>query len=360
MNKQSLKRLHYKKIFCILILITGILVTNMMTGSANAQTAPEISYPIAELGNCADKAACKAYCDKSEKVDACLSFAEKNNMMSGEEIKVAKNFKGTGMTGPGGCSGKDACSTYCSNSDHIDECVTFAEKNGMMSGDQLKEAKKVQSAIARGIKPPACGGKETCSAYCSSSEHMEECINFSIEAGIMDSQKAEESKKVLNAIKSGIKPPACNGKSECDAYCSSSEHVEECVNFGEAAGMISKEEADKIRNKGQQGGNGQGGPGDQQQGQGPDGQQGQNRQGPGDQGQGNGKQRPPQGQGKGQGGQGSQNNGGPGQGGQQQGQGSNGQQGQGGPESQQGPGGPGGQNQNQGGPENGGQPPTTN
>ena len=328
-----------KKILYILILITGILVANMMASSVNAQTAPEISYPIAELGSCTDKAACKTYCDKPENVDACLSFAEKNNLMSGEEIKVAKNFKSTGMTGPGGCKGKNECNTYCSNSDHIDECVVFAEKNGMMSSEQLKEAKKVQSAITRGVKPPACGGKETCSAYCSSSEHMEECINFSIEAGIMDSQKAEESKKVLNAIKSGIKPPACNGKSECDAYCSSSEHVEECVNFGEAAGMISKEEANKIRSKGdkgsgpgkddrqgpngQQGGNSQGGPEGQQQGQGPDGQKGQNRQGE-NQGQGNGKQRPPQGQG--QGGQGGQNNGVPGSGNQQQ------EQNQGGPE----------------------------
>lgn len=339
-----------KKIFYILI--TGILVTIAMTGSVNAQTNSEISFPVAGLGNCADKAACKVYCDKSENVDACLSFAGKNNLMSQEEIKVAKNFKGKGMTGPGGCNGKDACNTYCNNSDHINECVTFAEKNGMMSGEQLGEAKKVQAAIARGVKPPTCGGKEACTAYCSSSEHMEECINFSIEAGIMDSKKAEESKKVLKAIKSGIKPPACNGKDECDAYCSSSEHVEECVNFGEAAGMISKEEAEKIRNKGDKGS----GPGKDDT-QGPDGQQGGRdkqgpdggeRKGPGGQGgqdSGNGKQRPPKGQG--QGGQGGQNKGGPGQGGQQQG-----------------PGGPGGQDQNQdqnqGGPENDGQIPGTN
>lgn len=254
-----------KKILYILILITGILVTSVMTGPVSAQIAPEISYPVAELGKCADKTACKVYCDKSENVDACLSFAEKNNLMSGEEIKVAKNFKKTGMTGPGGCKGKNECKTYCSNPDHMDECVTFAEKNGMMSGEQLNEAKKVKAAIAKGIKPPACGGKET-----------------------------------------------------CDAYCSSSEHVEECVTFGEAAGIISKEKADKIKSG--KGGKGQGQGGDRQ---GPNGQQGdprkqqgQDKQGPGDkrkgpggqggQDQGNGKQRPPQGQRQGQGDSGGQ------------------------------------------------------
>lgn len=247
------------------ILITGILVTKMMTGSVIAQIIPEISYPVAELGNCADKAACKTYCDEQANIDACLSFAEKNNLMSKEEIKMAKNFKKTGMIGPGGCKGKDECKTYCNGPDHMDECIVFAEKNGMMSSEQLGEAKKVKAAIAKGIKPPACGDKEA-----------------------------------------------------CDAYCSSSEHVEECVGFGEAAGIISKEDAEKIRNKkgpeGQGGqGQGQGGPGGGGQdnggpegGKGPKGSKGPG--GPGGQGNGGGGKDPGgQGQGRGQGG-------GPGQG----------------------------------------------
>jgi hypothetical protein len=184
-----------KKISYFLILITGILVTNMMTSSANAQTTPGISYPVVELGNCSDKAACKTYCDKSENVDACLSFAEKNNLMSKDEIKTAKNFKKTGMVGPGGCKGKDECKSYCGNPEHMDECITFAEKNGMMSGEKLDEAKKVKAAIAKGIKPPACGGKEACDAYCSSAEHMDECVRFGEEAGVISKEDAEKIRK---------------------------------------------------------------------------------------------------------------------------------------------------------------------
>jgi len=221
-----------KNILRVSILIIGILVAGTITSSVVAQTdgqaTPEISYPVAELGNCADKAACKVYCDEPANIDACLNFAEKNGMMSKEEIKVAKNFKKTGMTGPGGCKGKDECKTYCNGPEHMDECITFAEKNGMMSSEQLGEAKKVKAAIAKGIKPPACGGKVA-----------------------------------------------------CDAYCSSSEHVEECVGFGEAAGIISKGDAERIRNKGDKGkdrdgqgpGGGDkrpGGPGGQSQGGGQD------------------------------------------------------------------------------------------
>ncbi|KKS23869.1 MAG: hypothetical protein UU82_C0017G0003 [Candidatus Nomurabacteria bacterium GW2011_GWC2_41_8] len=238
-----------KNTLSILILISGILISGAIIGSANAQTdsrtVPEISFPVVELGNCADKASCKAYCDKTENIEACLSFAEKNNLMQKEEIDAAKKFKDIGMAGPGGCKGKNKCDTYCSDLAHIDECITFAEKNGLMSGEELDEAKKVQVAIAKGIKPPACGGKEACDAYCSSSEHMEECLNFSIEAGIMDPQKQEESKKVLAAIKQGIKPPACKGKDACDEYCGV--HMEECMTFSLAAGMVPDDQKEQMQ-----------------------------------------------------------------------------------------------------------------
>jgi hypothetical protein len=114
-----------------------------------------------------------------------------------------------------------------------------------MSDSELSEAKKVQAAIVKGIKPPACGGKKGCETYCSSSEHMEECINFSIEAGIMDSQKQEESKKVLVAIKQGIKPPACKGKDACDKYCGT--HMEECMTFSLAAGMVPDDQKEQMQ-----------------------------------------------------------------------------------------------------------------
>lgn len=236
-----------------------------MASALSVSGATEVAFPITELGNCADKAACKTYCDQPANVDACLSFAEKNNLMSADEINKARNFKKTGMAGPGGCKGKTECQTYCNGPEHLDECVTFAEKNGLMSGKQLDDAKKVRGALAKGIKPPACGGKEA-----------------------------------------------------CDSYCSSPEHFEECVTFGEASGMISKEDADMIR-KG--GGKGKKSPPDKKgppDGIGPDGQGGPGDQGgpggrPGDGGPNGGPSGGPgPGGGKGPGGPGQGGQGGPG------------------------------------------------
>src|SRR3989344_4858404 len=134
----------------------------------------DIQYPVPELGNCTSEANCRSYCDKPQNTEACLAFAEKNNLMSSEELAMAKKFSAAGDKGPGGCTGKDSCETYCNDISHIEECIAFAEENDFLPPEELKEAQKVRDAIRRGAKPPACGSKKACDSYCEAPEHMEE------------------------------------------------------------------------------------------------------------------------------------------------------------------------------------------
>ncbi len=243
------------KYFCSLIIFlsllssAAVLIENIPSkisfGVARASNN-NIQFPIPELGNCKNANSCKSYCDKPANIEACLSFAEKNNLMDKGEIETARKFTEIGK-GPGGCTTKDRCDQYCNDTNNIDECVSFAEKNGLMSPKELEEAKKVKSAIEKGVKPPACGGKKQCDAYCESSDHMEECITFAEAAGFLSPQEIQESKKVLSAIKKGAKPPACQGKEQCDAYCGEDAHFDECIAFAEAAGFIAPEELEMVK-----------------------------------------------------------------------------------------------------------------
>ncbi|MFA6338953.1 MAG: hypothetical protein WCW87_02770 [Candidatus Paceibacterota bacterium] len=213
-----------------------------------AQTTTEITgiesvqYPVKELGNCKDKAACKTYCDNSAHMEVCLNFAEKNNLMSKEDLSVAKKFKAAGNKGPGGCKDKNSCEQYCNDMSHIDECVSFAEKNDIMPPDQLEEAKKVQKALTSGIKPLPCNNKKECDTYCNDSSHMEACIAFGEAAGFIQGKELEDAKKMVAAVKKGAVPPPCNGKEACDVYCNDSSHMEVCMNFAIEAGFMSDQE----------------------------------------------------------------------------------------------------------------------
>ena len=221
-------------------MVSAAIVAN----GAYAQTDPTtIQFPIAELGNCKDKDACKIYCDDANHISACLAFAEKNNLMSEDEIDTAKKFMEAGGKGPGGCTGKESCQAYCDDISHIDACIAFAEKAGILPPEELAEAKQVQAAIAKGIKPPACRGKKDCDAYCEDSNHMKECIVFGEAAGFLKGGELEDAKKVLIAIDNGAVPPPCRGKEACDAYCSEPDHMEACMTFAQAAGFMTPEEA---------------------------------------------------------------------------------------------------------------------
>ncbi|MBI1961636.1 MAG: hypothetical protein HYS45_02955 [Parcubacteria group bacterium] len=223
-----------------------------LSAGAAAVFAADVTYPVRELGNCASQAGCKTYCDSPSHAEACLDFAEANSLMSIAEIQTARKFLKSG-SGPGGCTGKDSCEAYCDSVEHIDECVAFAEENDLMPPKELAEAKKIQAARARGVKMPACGSKKQCDSYCSQADHMEECITFAQEAGFLPEDELEEAKKVLSAIKAGAKPPPCSGREACDAYCSEEEHFDSCLDFALAAGFMDPKDAEmakKTRGKG--------------------------------------------------------------------------------------------------------------
>ncbi len=240
------------KYFISLVIINFAIIGSIFSASdvfAQVRAGENIQYPVAELGNCPDEAACRTYCDKPENTNVCLDFAERNKLMSEQEIKIAKNFIAAGSKGPGGCKGKDACESFCNDIAHIDECISFAENNNLMPPQGLEEAKKVQAAIKRGVKPPPCGNKKQCDIYCNESDHMEECISFGIEAGFIQGKELEDSQKMLAAVKRGIKPPACKGKDACDEYCSNPDNMEECMTFAMEAGFMSdkeKEDSQKM------------------------------------------------------------------------------------------------------------------
>lgn len=235
-------------------LLVGIFVFLCFGSFAFAQELTGITFPVAELGNCQDKDDCAAYCDKEENMAACLDFAEAHNLLPALEIKMARDMLRLGVTaGPGGCRGQMECAAYCDEISHIEECITFAEEHGLIPPEELENAKKVIAAMEKGLTPPNCKNKSECDVYCQTPEHMEECLTFGEAAGLIPPEELENAKKALEAVKKGVKPPACQGKEACDAYCAEPEHVEECITFAEAAGFMTPEEAAMAKKTGGKG-----------------------------------------------------------------------------------------------------------
>lgn len=240
-----MKSYYFLAIFVFIFL--GILVLAQ-------EELPGVTFPVVELGNCGSKAECEAYCDLPENMSACLDFAEAHNLISKEELEMARKMLALGETaGPGGCRGQAECAAYCDDINHIEECLTFTEKYGLIPPEELEEGRKVAAAIRQGITSPNCRNKTECDVYCNQPENMEECINFAIAAGLISSEEQEGTQMALEAIRKGVNPPPCRGKEECDIYWAVPEYLEECLTFAEAAGFISAEEAAMVRKTGGKG-----------------------------------------------------------------------------------------------------------
>src|SRR3989344_4276070 len=283
---------HFSNSYFNLILAAAIVAGALFVSYAliaQALSKDDIVYPAAELNGCKNEAECRAFCDDPANIEVCVAFAKKYSLISEEEAGRADKFIAAGAKGPGGCDSAASCESYCNDISRMDECLAFAERTGLMPPNELEEARKVQAAlksgatlpggcrnknecesycenadhmeearkvliaVKAGAKPPPCRGKQACESYCSEPTNFESCIAFAEAAGLIPAEELADAKKMLVAIQKGVKPPACRGKAECEAYCSDESHFDECLNFAEAAGFIAPEEVEMARKTGGKG-----------------------------------------------------------------------------------------------------------
>lgn len=230
---------------------------SLITGSvALAQNAGSPSFPIAELGNCKDKDACRVFCEKKENMSACIAYGSKKGMMTKEEATLATKAVQKIQAGqtPGGCTDRASCSTFCQNDvANLKTCISFAKEMGAPQAD-IAEAERISAALESGAKLPGnCQGKQACEAYCKDTNHIDECLSFAEVAGVLPANEIAEAKKIAKFIKSGEMPGGCTDKAACENFCKDDSHLTECLNFAEKAGLIPKEDLDMARKTGGKG-----------------------------------------------------------------------------------------------------------
>ena len=283
-------------------LASALAVSAVSAGIAYAQSADAIIFPIGALGNCASEADCRAYCDMEENHEVCKAFAKEHGLegeTTDEHITSALADGGPGQCAAGAADPHEACRKYCDSSDHMRECVSYAKTHNLMDEHDLAEAEQVLAALDKGAPlPVGCTSKESCHALCetppdvatarqcfafaeaagflppgvdrakaeivfkaieegrapfktpkefeqcenpSSDEILQKCIDFGTENGFLSAEEAEMVKKT-----GGKGPGGCHGKEQCEAYCA--DNQDECFAFGVEHGMIKPE--DKARMEG--------------------------------------------------------------------------------------------------------------
>lgn len=248
------------------LLISGAIILNAQLAIAK-DDAPAgaavsgITFPIPELGNCAGRDECRAYCNETSHMDTCVAFAQAHGLMNKEEASHAEKFKAQLQAGrgPGGCASPKDCEVYCGDTAHLEVCVQFAKDQGVKDAN-TEQGEKVLAYIKSGGRMPGdCTSRESCLAYCGDFSHAEECATFAKDAGITQSggngghgnnATPAQIKKLAELAQNGQTPGGCKSKDECEAYCQDEAHRDECIAFGVKAGFIKPGEADMIKKSG--------------------------------------------------------------------------------------------------------------
>ena len=210
----------------------------------------EVPYPVSELGECSSQEECKNFCDETENINSCLNYADKNDLMSKEEIEEARKilpFLEAGTT-PGECKTKEECMDYCDKRENFEVCIEFANDAGFISKEEYEIAK-----LTGGVGPGGCK-RDECKNFCENSDNFEVCLDFAEEKGligkVISNEDYEMAKKILPLMKEGEMPGGCNSESSCKDYCEDKTNFEECTQFALKAGLLSEEEANIVRKTG--------------------------------------------------------------------------------------------------------------
>jgi len=250
------------------ILLFGIVFSSGILVQAQMPEAPSeaeieasgLAFPVAELGNCGNKTACKAYCNEPANMPACIAFAKAHGLMNEEKVSRAEKFSERLQAGktPGGCNSPQSCEAYCSDIAHMDTCLAFAEEQGIRDS-HIEEAKKIRAHLkAGGTMPGSCTSKASCEVYCGNFDHADECLAFAETVGIeiqnpddeFGPKDIKEVRRVVNLMKQGETPGGCKSREACETYCRDQSHFEACIAFAEKAGFVDAKQAALARKTG--------------------------------------------------------------------------------------------------------------
>ncbi len=164
-----------------------------------------ITFPISQLGNCANVSSCKAFCEKPENHKVCMDFARSKSLgVYSEQQDLLQKAKQEL-----GCTSYESCQSFCENPNNREKCMKLAEQN---QSPELK-AKKEQF-IQKAKEVLGCDSYSSCKTFCENPNNREKCMNFA-----QQYMPAEMKQQMQERSQQSAKPAQCNSEESCRKYC---------------------------------------------------------------------------------------------------------------------------------------------
>jgi len=214
-----------KKLFAIIVALFAFSI-GIFSGTVFAQQSPDdtakkynITFPIAELGNCTDYSSCRAYCEDPLNATACTDFAKKKGFYKDESTHKSDLLEKAKTSL--GCDSESSCREICSKEENFDKCNNFAKENNL-SGGHTEDTTKAD-LIQKAKTTLGCSSESECRQVCSKEENRAKCSEFARENGLKGGEH-----------KSG--PGGCTSQDSCKAFCSDPANYQICQGYASSQG----------------------------------------------------------------------------------------------------------------------------
>jgi len=192
-------------------------------------------------GGCQNFQECDVFCSQLVNDDECFDFALKHELMDPDQIEKFKKLEN--IVGPGGCRGRE-CEAYCEAPGREQECLDFAHDQGFISDAEFEEISRFVNIVG----PGGCRGRE-CEQYCEDPTRRDECFAFAKANNLIppeELERIEKFRRIEEKVEAEGGPGGCRGEVECHTYCSDPTHLDECVAFAVNEGLLDPEEAQRA------------------------------------------------------------------------------------------------------------------
>jgi hypothetical protein len=160
------------------------------------------SFPIAELGSCANLAECKTYCQDPVNQTTCQAYSQNTRAV------VSRLLLEKAVTELG-CSTAQECRTFCAEDSNKSLCASF--------GNRWKIRNKAKNMVLNlATSQLGCADYEECKAFCEKSLNKEACRNFAVNAGLKFRSTVNE--KIGCTTNEGCRKLCAENPDQCPGY----------------------------------------------------------------------------------------------------------------------------------------------
>lgn len=181
----------------------------------------DITFPVPELGNCANFAACHTFCEDPLNQSVCVDFAKSKGFHRDEPLQTKVDVILAAAKSELGCDSSTSCQNFCEIPANFDRCSAFAQRQGLVGGHVEDPGER--EVLARAQAALGCNSEDSCRSFCEQEANRSKCSDFARSAGLRGGEHP-------------VGPGGCTSEATCKAFCSDPNNFQICSGFTSTGG----------------------------------------------------------------------------------------------------------------------------